>query len=105
MTVSVSAPKDIAAVGGTVSDITGGKFANGAFVHLFNDECERLFYQKKTFGDPIEKAKASKHVARLSGTACAVISSKGPKRIGAALGIISTVNALNAQPYIRKEDN
>ena len=90
----------MAAVGGTVSDITGGKFANGAvseaFVHLFNDEYERLFYQRKTFGDPIEKAKASEDVARLSGAAGAVISSKGSKRIGAALGIISTVSALNA---------
>ena len=38
-------------VGGTVSQATGGKFANGAvsgaFVHLFNDEFENLFYQNK----------------------------------------------------------
>ncbi len=86
----------MATVGGTVSSITGGKFANGAvsgaFVHLFNDEYERLFYEKRAFGDPVQKAKASEDAANVFGFISAFASNPTIKTLATGGSAICTVN-------------
>ncbi len=54
-------------VSGTVSEVTGGKFANGAmtgaFVHMFNAEAQDRMAMRIAMGSPVEKAKISGTVA------------------------------------------
>ncbi len=59
----------MATVGGTVSEITGGKFANGAvsgaFVHLFNAEARRIL-KPNEYNFKVARA-ASKEIRKLYG--------------------------------------
>jgi len=60
----------MAAVGGTVSDITGGKFANGAvsgaFVHLFNAEGKSSWDKTKKFFSRVWNRTVSNYQATMN---------------------------------------
>ena len=61
-------------------------------MHLFNGEYERLFYEKRAFGDPVQKAKASEDAANVFGFISAFVSNPTIKILAAGGSAICTVN-------------